>query len=78
MKTKVKLLNPNKGSLVKKKGVGKKRALQFLSSLTPQQRKEIESLEKQYWVKQRRYMSSLSKYIKKFNVPEMAEGFDWD
>ena len=78
MKTKVNLLNPNKGSLVKKKDVAKKRALQFLTTLTKEQRKEIESLETQYWVRRRKYLSNLSKYIKEFNVPEMSKRFEWE
>ena len=78
MDLKMTLLNPNKGTPAKDSIVSRLRAKQFLSFLTPEQLKEVKNLESQYWVKRRRYMSSLSKYFKEFNVPEMKIDFDWD
>ena len=78
MDMKMTLLNPNKGTSTKKSVVSKLRAVQFLSTLTPDQLKEVNSLEKQYWVKRRKYMGALSRYFKEFNVPEMKKGFNWD
>ena len=78
MDLKMTLLNPNKGTPAKDSIVSRLRAKQFLSFLTPEQLKEVNNLESQYWAKRRRYMSSLSKYFKEFNVPEMKKDFDWD
>ena len=78
MDLKMTLLNPNKGTSTKKSVISKLRAMQFLSTLTPEQLKEVNNLEKQYWVKRRKYMGTLPKYFKEFNIPEMKKGFDWD
>lgn len=82
MDKKMKLLNPNKGSIVGKKGISKRRALLFLKWLkengTEKQLQELTSLEAEYSFKVRSFNSNKNKYFKELNLPELKDEFKWN
>ena len=78
----MKLLNPNKASLVGKKGISRKRTNQFrqwlLDTGNIEQFKEAQSIEQTYAFKVRSFERNKKKYIKQLNVPELMDDFNWD
>ena len=82
MDKKMKLLNPNKASLVGKKGISRKRTNQFRQWLLDkgniEQIKEAQSIEQTYAFKVRSFERNKKKYIKQLNVPELMDDFNWD
>ena len=82
MDKKMKLLNPNKASLVGKKGISRKRTNQFrqwlLDTGNKEQFKELEALERVYRFKVRNFKANKKKYFKELMIPELMDDFNWD
>ena len=82
MKSKLKTLNPNKGSLFKKSKEGKKNSIKFINWLQghPDAKNITMGLfeaEAEYKVRLEDYKSKLKYYAKKFNVQNYYNEFDW-
>ena len=82
MDKKMKLLNPNKASLIGKKGISRKRTNQFrkwiLDSGNKEQFKELETLEREYAFKVRSFKANKKKYFKELMIPDLMDDFNWD
>ena len=81
MDKKMNLLNPNKASLVDKKGISRKRTNQFrqwlLDTGNKEQFKELTSMEAEYAFKVRSFNRNKKKYFRQLNVPELMDDFNW-
>jgi hypothetical protein len=92
LKNYIKFLNPNRGSFIGDKELPTlKRSADFMKYLHPDRifdpknlsknQKKIQSLERQYWKKHRQFFNEngelKSKYVKGFNLKELAADFDW-
>jgi len=83
MKSKLKTLNPNKGSLFKSGKEGKRNSMKFIKWL--QQHRDADKItmtlfeaEAQYKARLNDYTSKLKHYAKKFNVQNYYNDFNWD
>ena len=82
MKSKLKTLNPNKGSLFKSGKEGKKNSSKFIKWLQhhPDAKNITMGLfeaEAEYKIRLKDYKSKLKYYAKKFNVQNYYNEFDW-